>query len=250
MSDVDQYEAEAERTRDRISSTVEQLTTRLDPSTMIGSFRQDGSRLFEGAQRYVGEHPVALGLIGLSLGLLLSQRNRISGRSSYAFAQEVPIDYSPETERGGSRLGRGWSGVAATVGDARSTVAERAGHAAHAVREGAADAAGAVRARASSAADALRSGAATAADRVSAGAQAVSEQAGATMRAARDAAADLSHRARAGASRGMTEATEAVEDNPATAIAVGFAAGALIAFLLPGGDTRSGDAERFDRRAL
>ena len=73
------YESDSEQARARIASTVDDIQDRLSPRRIIGDAASDlqdrGSALFESGARLVREHPVAVSLIGLSLGLLLLKRD-------------------------------------------------------------------------------------------------------------------------------------------------------------------------------
>ena len=81
MSDTDTRSAaeQAEAARARIAATVEDIQDRLSPSRIIGDAASDlqnrGSELIDSGAQLVRRHPVALSLIGLSLGLLLLRRD-------------------------------------------------------------------------------------------------------------------------------------------------------------------------------
>ena len=193
------YESDAEQTRERIASTVDNLQSRLSPRNMVsgavGSLQDRGVDLVDSARQMVREHPVAVSLIGLSVGLLLLNRNRIAGRDSYSFdayedvyGGDMNDGYDATADETTERRGV-WSRVRNRASGARSTVSDRA----HNARE------------------------------------ATSEK----LQTARERTSEYAERARMRASEARQRAAQGYEANPLTGALIGVAAGALIGLLLP-----------------
>ena len=132
MSDTDSKTAakQAEAARARIAATVEDIQDRLSPRRIIGDAASDlqnrGSDLLDSGARLVREHPVALSLIGLSLGLLLLKRDsRPNPSDAY---QDVygddDYDFDDVDEPGTVR--RNIDKAQAALGAAKSSVSSRA----------------------------------------------------------------------------------------------------------------------------
>lgn len=193
------YEQEAEQTRERIASTVDDLQYRLSPRRVVGdavgSIQDRGSELLGSASRIVRDNPTAVGLIGLSLGLLLLTRG--SSRSHDSYQTEGLYDdshgYDATADEQSGSLRRGWSNV-------RSTVRDKVGTASSAVSE-----------RAGTARD-------YAAER---------------LHSARERGSEYATRARTRASDLRHQASDSFEANPFLGALVGIAAGAIAGALLP-----------------
>lgn len=193
------YESDAEQTRERIASTVDTLQHRLKPRTMIngamGSLQDRGVDLVDHAKSVVREHPVAVSLIGASIGLLLLNRNRIASRDSYSFdayedvyGGDMNDGYDPTADETNDRPGM-WSRVRDRASSARSSVSDRA----HSARDY------------------------------------TSEK----LQSARERSSDYAGRARARASDARRRASDGYDANPLTGALIGVAAGALLGLLLP-----------------
>lgn len=198
------YESDAEQTRERIASTVEDLQQRLNPRNMVngavGSLQDRGADLLDSARQLVREHPVAIGLAGLSVGLLLLSRNRIAGRDSYSFdayedvygGDDMNDGYdatADDTDREPGALRRGWSRVRDRASSARSAVSDRAGSA--------------------------------------------RDYTSSRLQSARERTSDYASRARVRASDARRYAADSYDRNPLSGVLAGIAAGALLGLLLP-----------------
>ena len=193
------YESDAEQTRERIASTVDNLQNRLSPRNMmsdaVGSLQDRGVDLVDSAKAMVREHPVAVSLVGVSVGLLLLNRNRIAARDSYSFdayedvyGGDMNDGYDATADETHDRPGM-WSRVRERASGARHSVSDRA----HLARE-----------RTSEKWD-----------------------------SARERTADYASRARVRASDARQRTAQGYDEHPLTAALVGVAAGALIGLLLP-----------------
>lgn len=193
------YESDAEQTRERIASTVDNLQSRLSPRNMmsgaVGSLQDRGVDLVDNARRVVREHPVAVSLIGLSVGLLLLNRNRIAARDSYSFdayedvyGGDMNDGYDATADETNGRPGV-WSRMRDRASGVRSTVSERA----YSARER------------------------------------TSEK----LQSARERTSEYAERARVRASEARQRAAQGYDEHPLTGALVGLAAGALIGLLLP-----------------
>lgn len=207
------YETEAEMTRERIASTVDDLQTRLSPRRIVGdavgSVQDRGNELMGSASRLVQDNAIPLALAGASIGLLLVLRSRSRRDSDHygddyydeAFgydAADVEADYgydeSADEEPG--RLRRGISSMRSGM----SNVRERVSSAGSSVGD-----------RASSARD-------YASDKWS---------------SARERTSDYASRARVRASETRQRAAQSYDQNPLIGLIVGLAAGAIAGALLP-----------------
>ncbi len=198
------YESDAEQTRERIASKVEDLQNRLSPRNMVhgavGSLQDRGVDLLDSARQLVRDHPVAVGLAGISVGLLLLNRNRITGRDHYSFdvyedvygGDDMDDGYDAtadsEEHRSGA-LRRGWGRVRDTASGARSSLSDRAGSARDYTAE--------------------------------------------KWESARMRTSDYANRARMRASDARRYAADSYEENPLSGVLLGVAAGALLGLLLP-----------------
>ena len=204
------YESEAEQTRERIASTVDNLQSRLSPRNMMSgamnSLSNNGTQLVDSARRMLRDHPVALSLVGLSVGLLLMSRNRTASHSSYAYAEDTEDTYSDEYGEGYRTSA--YSGNGETYADNRPGMMRRGWER---VRSTAGNASSAMSDRASSARDYT------------------SEK----WQAARERTADYAERARERAAQARERAGERFDENPLGAALIGLAAGAIIGALLP-----------------
>lgn len=84
MTDAENHMAtEAEAARARIAATVDDIQDRFSPRRILGDAATDlqnrGSAVLDSGAQLVREHPVALSLIGLSIGLLLLKRDSRGG---------------------------------------------------------------------------------------------------------------------------------------------------------------------------
>jgi ElaB/YqjD/DUF883 family membrane-anchored ribosome-binding protein len=194
------YESDAEQTRERIASTVDNLQYRLNPKNMVsgavGSLQDRGVDLIDNAKQTVREHPMAVSLIALSVGLLLLNRNRIAGRDSYSFdayedvygGDDMNDGYDATADETETRPGM-WSRVRDRTSNAKSSVSDRAGSAREFTSE--------------------------------------------KWQSARERTSDYASRARARASDARYRAAERYDANPLTGALVGLATGALLGLLLP-----------------
>jgi ElaB/YqjD/DUF883 family membrane-anchored ribosome-binding protein len=206
------YETEAEMTRERIASTVDDLQTRLSPRRImddaVGSARDRGTELMGSATRAVSDNLLPLALAGTALGIVLILRARSQRSDGYdayydeAFGydagDEVDVDYGYDesADEQPSRLRRGFSS--------------------------------------------MRSGMSSVRDRVSSAGSAVGERAGSardyaseTWTGARERTADYASRARMRASATRQRAAQSYDQNPMIGLIVGIAAGAIAGALLP-----------------
>ena len=193
------YESDAEQTRERIASTVDNLQHRLKPRTImsgaVSSLQDRGLGLVDQARQMVREHPVAVSVIGVSVGLLLINRNRIAAGDSYSFdayddvyGGDMNDGFDATADETNDRPGV-WSRVRDRASDARSTVSEGA----HIARDY------------------------------------TSEK----LQSARERTTDYAGRARARASDVSQRAVQGYDENPLTGALLGVAAGALLGLLLP-----------------
>lgn len=192
------YESEAEQTRERIASTVDDLQTRLSPRNMVndavGTLQDSGMALFDSAKQLCRDHPVAVSLIGASIGLLLINRDRVSAsRDSYIYYSESDdmdgYDATADDNERSGRVQRGWDKVRTKAGDASSRLSERA--------------------------DSAR------------------EQMSEKWSSARERTSDYAHRARQSASAARQRASDGFDANPVAGVLIGVAVGALLGALLP-----------------
>jgi ElaB/YqjD/DUF883 family membrane-anchored ribosome-binding protein len=193
------YESDAEQTRERIASTVDNLQSRLSPRNMVsgavGSLQDRGVDLVDSAKQMVREHPVAVSLIGVSVGLLLLNRNRIAAHDSYSFdayedvyGGDMNDGYDATADETNERRGV-WSRVRGRASDARSTVSDRA----HTARERTTE----------------------------------------RLQSARERTSEYAERARMRASEARQRAARGYDESPLAGALIGVAAGALIGLLLP-----------------
>lgn len=193
------YESDAEQTRERIASTVDNLQHRLKPRNMVsgavGSLQDRGVDLLDNAKQIVREHPVAVSLVGLSVGLLLLNRNRIAGRDSYSFdayedvyGGDMNDGYDATADETNGRPGM-WSRVRDRASTARSSMSDRA----HSARDYTSD----------------------------------------KLQSARERTSDYASRARTRASETRQRAAQGYDEHPLTGALIGVAAGALLGLLLP-----------------
>lgn len=201
------YEQEAEQTRERIASTVDDLQYRLSPRRVVGdavgSIQDRGSELLGSASRIVRENPTAIGLIGLSLGLLMLTRGSSRSSDSYANDQDLYDDsygYDADADEQPGALKRGWGTVRDKASNARSSVRDTVGSASAAVSD-----------RASTARD----------------------YASEKWQSARERGSEYADRARTRATDLRRQAGDSFEQNPFLGALVGIAAGAIVGALLP-----------------
>lgn len=204
------YESDAEQTRERIASTVDNLQSRLSPRNMVsgavGSLQDRGVDLVDQAKQMVREHPVAVSLIGVSVGLLLLNRNRIAARDSYSFdayedvyGGDMNDGYDATADETNERPGV-WSRVRDRASGARSSVSDRASMARERTSE-----------------------------KLSSARERTSEK----FSAARERTSEYASRARMQASDARQRASQSYDESPLTGALIGVAAGALIGLLLP-----------------
>jgi ElaB/YqjD/DUF883 family membrane-anchored ribosome-binding protein len=200
--DTEVHAADADATRARIASTLDDLSERLNPRTVVSNAMNDiqdrGGELFEDASRIVRQNPVAISLIGLSLGLLMLGRN-LKNRDYDAY-EDVYGDGDIDAPRGEGRLHRGWSTVRDRAGELRSGASERAAHAREAAAERLAHA---------------------------------RETASETWASARETGADYAARAKVRAAEARARAGETFEENPLSGALLGLAVGIVAGALLP-----------------
>ncbi len=79
---VARQEIEADEARDRVASTIDALQERLSPRRFFGdavdSLQSQGSVLVDQAKAIVKDHPLAIGGIGLAIGLALFARSKLA----------------------------------------------------------------------------------------------------------------------------------------------------------------------------
>lgn len=192
------YESEAEQTRERIASTVDDLQNRLSPRNMmsgaVSSLQDQGYELLDSAKRFVRDYPIAVSLVGLSVGLLLLNRNRTMGHASYTAYDEAsePSDINNGYDATADDTGmmrRGWRTMKDTAGNTTSRLSDTAS----AARDFTSD----------------------------------------KWSTARERTSEMASRAREAATRARQRTGESISSNPLGAALAGLAAGALIGFLLP-----------------
>ncbi len=79
---IDPYANDAERSRERLSSTFEDLQDRLSPRRVLGDAAEAVQDRGAALARAAGDHKLALGLIGGAVGLLLLARRGASALDS------------------------------------------------------------------------------------------------------------------------------------------------------------------------
>ena len=123
------YESDSEQARARIASTVDDIQDRLSPRRIIGDAASDlqdrGSALFESGARLVREHPVAVSLIGLSLGLLLLKRDSATPKGD-AYEDVYGEDDAEDGDDEPGAVRRAAERAKSAAASAKSTVAETA----------------------------------------------------------------------------------------------------------------------------
>lgn len=140
--ETDAHLTEADATRARIAATLDDLSDRLNPRNLVSKAMNDmqhrSTEALDGATRIVRENPVAISIIGLSIGLLMLGKN-LKSRDYDAYGDVYGDDDLPERE---SRVHRSWTAVRERADDAReragelrATAAERAAHAREAATE-------------------------------------------------------------------------------------------------------------------
>lgn len=198
------YESDAEQTRERIASTVEDLQQRLNPRNMVhrsvGAIQDRGIDLLQTARDFAREHPAALGLAGLSVALLVAGRAWSARQDRYSFdayddvygGNDMDDGYdatADDFDREPGRLNRGWNRVRDGASRARSSISDRAGSA----RDYTSD----------------------------------------KWQSARERTSDYAGRARVRASDARRYAADSYDANPLTGILLGVVAGAALGLLLP-----------------
>jgi ElaB/YqjD/DUF883 family membrane-anchored ribosome-binding protein len=218
-----EYEREAEAHRHRLVETLDELNSRLSPGQMLDEVlsyaRIGGGNFGNAAMNAAKHHPIPTLLIGAGvmlfmsdkLGLGLSERIGIksSGSTVRSTYRAYPRDAgyggaSAETAGWGGQAGRGMAGSAPRVG-------ESAGQSGGGLRERVTDMGQSISDTASSAADRVRDAAEGAREQMAYAADRTSET-----------ARDLAYRTRSFA-----------EDQPLLTVAIGAAAGGLLAAMLP-----------------
>lgn len=196
-------ENDAEQTRERIASTVDDLQARLNPRTMVSdavsdaveSLQDRGKDIVDNAKTKVRDHPIAASAIALTAGALLLGRKRL-GTKDYSFDAYEDVY--------GGDMNDGYEATAEATDNDRPGVLNR-------VRDRASDAKSSV------------------SDRAAAAREFTSEK----LDAARERTSEYAGRARAKASDARRQAGEKFDASPLTGALVGVAAGALIGMLLP-----------------
>ncbi len=81
MSEVDNLEADAEATRDRIAATVDDLQHRLSPKTLVSNafegISAQGSDMMASVQKAARGNPIGLVAAGLAVGVIALGRSRV-----------------------------------------------------------------------------------------------------------------------------------------------------------------------------
>jgi ElaB/YqjD/DUF883 family membrane-anchored ribosome-binding protein len=110
------YESEAELTRERIASTVDDLHERLNPRALLAdvadALHDTTDAVIDTGSQLVREHPAFLAGVGIAAGTLFIARGKLANRSSYdpyaSYGLEDASDYSGNGSSGsGSTLKRG-----------------------------------------------------------------------------------------------------------------------------------------------
>ena len=129
---VDMAEAAAEEARTRVSTTIDDIQTRLDPRRVVGdavSKVQNSSRALASQAGVAAKtHPLAIGAAVVALGLALLARNRLSGAT--VNLGDGTADYTDYTDYDDGYADDGELRVSrprAFVGDARNGVAASPG---------------------------------------------------------------------------------------------------------------------------
>ncbi|WP_372622118.1 DUF3618 domain-containing protein [Falsiroseomonas sp.] len=263
-----EIERDVERTRARLTGTVEELKDRVSPGQMAEQamdwLRSSGGRDFLGnLGATVRDNPMPIMLVAAGIGwLALSGRNddrndRRRARRGIGDTGPVgaypggdyPEDYSAEYV-GESYPAGTYIATGTSTGEHHRSLGERAGETAGGVRERAEDLAG----RAGEAASGAWESATGAARSVTGGAAAAgrgaARRAGDAWHTASDTAGDAAYRAARLGRRTSRSVAEAVESQPLLLGAIGFALGAALGGLLPPSEAEDRlMGERRDRMA-
>lgn len=196
-------EDDAERTRERIASTVDHLQTRLNPRTMmndamsnaVDSLQDRGKHVVDSARAAVREHPIAASAVAMTAAALALGRKRLTSKD-YSFDAYEDVY--------GGDMKDGYEPTAGATSSDRPGVLSRA-------RERASDAK------------------ATVSDRAHAARDYTSDK----LHAAAERSAEYADRAKAKAKKAKRRAAEGFDASPLTGALVGVAAGALLGLLLP-----------------
>jgi hypothetical protein len=255
------YEREAEATRNRLSSSLDELAASLTPGTVLDEVltyaRAGGGDFLRGLGKSASANPIPTLLIGLGAAMFLTGRGRIDGSpngSGYGggvlrhaagmMRRRTSPDYAdagPEAHPAGPGYRAGSAGGGAGVGSASGasraadaamganrSAASTVSRAASGVGTAAANAAGAVGSTASGAASAVGSAATATADTVGSAAASAADAVGSTASRAAD-------RIRSGASAVGSAASDAASTvrNTAAAgmVAVGDVAASTSSFV-------------------
>jgi len=202
-------ESDAERTRERIASTVDHLQARLNPRTLVSdamsnavdSLQDRGRNMVDSARTTVRDHAIAASAVALTAAALTIGRKRL-GSKDYSFdayedvyGDDMKDGIEPTAETTNDRPGV-LSRARERASDAKATVSDRA----HAARDYTSD----------------------------------------RLHAAAERTAEYADRAKVKASKAKRRAADGFDASPLTGALVGVAAGALIGLLLP--RTRKEDA--------
>lgn len=230
------YEREADETRRRLSSSLDELATSLTPGRMLDEVlsyaRAGGADFLRGLGNAASANPMPTLLIGLGAAMFLTGKGRIDGGAGNGTNGHGASVLRHAADAMRRRTGTGHPGadfgdMAASArhgtGLAASSVGTAASNAAGAVRSAASSAVGAVGSAASSAANAVGSTASRTAGQVRSGVAAVGSAAGDAGGAIRDtataglaAAGDLASSAGSfvsGAAGTMADSARAVADS-------------------------------------
>lgn len=218
-----EYEREAEAHRHRLVETLDELNSRLSPGQMLDEVltyaKVGGGNFGQAAMNAAKHHPVPTLLIGAGVMLFMSDRlglglsERIGLKSSGARVRSTYREYperasygsaSAETAGWGSQAGHGIAGSAPRVG-------ESSGYSGGGMRE-----------RATEMGQSISDTASSAADRVRDAAEGAREQMAYAADRTGEAARQVAYRTRSFA-----------EDQPLLTVAIGAAAGGLLAAMLP-----------------
>lgn len=190
------YESDAEQTRERIASTVDDLQYRLNPRNMVndavGSLQDRGKDIVETAKSTVRDHPIAASAIALAAGALIFGRRRLNSGSDYSFDAYEDVY--------GGDMNDGYEPTAGMATNDRPGMLDRVRDRASGARMSASERASAAREK---------------------------------LGAVRDRTSDYAGRARVRASDARRRASEGFDESPLTGALIGVAAGALLGLLLP-----------------
>ncbi|HEV7266656.1 MAG TPA: DUF3618 domain-containing protein [Falsiroseomonas sp.] len=267
-----EIERDVERTRARLTGTVEELKDRVSPGQMAEQamdwLRSSGGRRFvDNIGATVRDNPMPVLLVAAGIGwLALSGRN--DGRSDWTRTRrgigdtgavgaypggDYPEDYSAgyagESYPTGTYTATG-TVTGTTSGEHHRSLGERAGETAGGLRHRAEDLAGRAGETASGAWESATGAARSVTGGAASAGRGAARRAGDAWHAASDTAGDAAYRAARLGRHTSRSVAEAIESQPLLLGAVGFALGAALGGLLPSSEAEDRlMGERRDRMA-